>query len=135
MFKKTIKYTDYNGVERIEDFYFNLTRAELVEMDFSAEGGLEAYINKIIQAQNGKEIIGILKKLIAKSYGEKSLDGKYFTKSEELSNAFASTEAYDILFMELATNAEATAEFVNSVIPKSLRETIDKKGENELTAI
>lgn len=127
MFKKTIKYTDYNGVERVEDFYFNLTRAELIEMDFSAEGGLEAYINKIIQAQNGKEIIGILKALISKSYGEKSLDGKYFTKSEELSKAFASTEAYDILFMELATNAEAAADFVNSIIPKSLRETVENK--------
>ena len=135
MIKKTISYTDYNGVDRTEDFYFNLTRSELVEMDFSAEGGLEAYITKIVQAQDGKEIIGILKNLITKSYGEKSLDGKYFTKSEELSNAFASTEAYDILFMELATNAEAAAEFVNSVIPKSLRETIENKESKDLTIV
>lgn len=135
MYKKTIKYRDYNGVERTEDFYFNLTRAELIEMNFSAEGGLDAYITKIIQAQDGKEIIGILKTLISKSYGEKSLDGKYFNKSEEISKAFTSTEAYDILFMELATSADAISEFINSIIPGSLKEEIEKNKNNDLTVV
>jgi len=125
MLKKTIKYTDYNGNERTEDFYFNLTRTELVEMNFSAEGGLEAYITKIIQTQNGKEILAALKAIITKAYGEKSLDGKYFVKSPELSKAFSETEAFDILFMELATNAKAAADFVNSVISKSLNSTVE----------
>ncbi len=138
MLKKTIKYTDYNGVEREEDFYFNLTRTELVEMNFSAEGGLEAYITKIIQAQNGKEILAALKTLITKAYGEKSLDGKYFVKSPELSKAFSETEAFDILFMELATNAKAAADFVNSVISKSLNSTmedINSKADTDLALV
>lgn len=118
MYKKRIKYVDYNGTEREEDFYFNLTRSELTEMEFSSSGGLQNYIQKIIDAQNGKEIITVMKNLILKSYGVKSLDGKYFNKSEEISEAFSHTEAYDILFMELATDDKAAADFVNGIIPK-----------------
>lgn len=120
MFKKRIKYVDYNGNQREEDFYFNLTRTELTEMEFSSVGGLQNYIKKIIDAQSGQEIIAVMKDLIFKSYGEKSLDGKYFNKSKELSEAFSHTEAYDILFMELATDDKAAAEFVNGIIPKDL---------------
>lgn len=119
MFKKRIKYTDYNGNPREEDFYFNLTRTELTEMEFSSAGGLQNYIQKIIDAQSGQEIIAVMKDLIFKSYGEKSLDGKYFNKSKELSEAFSHTEAYDILFMELATDDKAASEFVNGIIPKA----------------
>lgn len=119
MFKKRIKYTDYNGNQREEDFYFNLTRTELTEMEFSSSGGLQNYIQKIIDAQNGQEIIAVMKDLIFKSYGEKSLDGKYFNKSKEISEAFSHTEAYDILFMELATDDKAAADFVNGIIPKA----------------
>lgn len=120
MFKKRIKYVDYNGNQREEDFYFNLTRTELTEMEFSSVGGLQNYIKKIIDAQSGQEIIAVMKDLIFKSYGEKSLDGKYFNKSKELSEAFSHTEAYNILFMELATDDKAAAEFVNGIIPKDL---------------
>lgn len=120
MFKKRIKYVDYNGNQREEDFYFNLTRTELTEMEFSSVGGLQNYIKKIIDAQSGQEIIAVMKDLIFKSYGEKSLDGKYFNKSKELSESFSHTEAYDILFMELATDDKAAAEFVNGIIPKDL---------------
>lgn len=119
MFKKRIKYTDYNGNQREEDFYFNLTRSELTEMEFSSAGGLQNYIQKIIDAQSGQEIIAVMKDLIFKSYGEKSLDGKYFNKSKEISEAFSHTEAYDILFMELATDDKAAADFVNGIIPKA----------------
>ena len=125
MFKKTIKYVDYNDVERTEDFYFNLTRIELIEMNVSAEGGLDAYINSIIQAQNGAEIVKVIKNLIFKAYGEKSLDGKYFNKSQEISERFSHTEAYDALFMELATNDKAAAEFINCIIPKQLKESVN----------
>lgn len=120
MFKKRIKYVDYNGNQREEDFYFNLTRTELTEMEFSSVGGLQNYIKKIIDAQSGQEIIAVMKDLIFKSYGEKSLDGKYFNKSKELSEAFSHTEAYDILFMELATDDKAASEFVNGIIPKDM---------------
>lgn len=117
MLKKTVTYTDYNGVERTEDFYFNLNKAELLEMEMSINGGLTAMIHKIIAAQDESTIFKVFKDLLLKSYGEKSLDGKRFVKSEELSAAFAQTEAYSQLFMELCSNAKAAAEFVNAVIP------------------
>ncbi len=117
MLKKTITYTDYNGVERTEDFYFNLSKAEIMEMELSVSGGLTEMINKIVATQDSPSIIKIFKDLVLKAYGEKSPDGKRFVKSEEISAAFSQTEAYSILFMELATNDEAAAKFVNGIIP------------------
>lgn len=123
MFKKTITYEDYNGVSRTEDFYFNLSRAEAAEMEMSIDGGLSERINKLIAAKDAPSIIKIFKDLILDSYGEKSPDGKRFIKIDEngrkLANNFAQTEAYSILFMELATNAEAAAEFVNCIAPSA----------------
>lgn len=118
MLKKTITYTDYNGNERTEDFYFNLTKAEIMEMEMSTNGGLAEMIKRIVAAQDAPAIIKIFKEIILKAYGEKSPDGKKFIKSEELSNSFAQTEAYSQLFMELATNADAAADFVNGITPK-----------------
>lgn len=117
MLKKTITYTDYNGVERSEDFYFNLSKAEIMEMEMSTAGGLTEMITKIVAAQDAPSIIKIFKDLVLKAYGEKSPDGKRFIKSEELSEAFSQTEAYSILFMELATNADEAAKFVNGIVP------------------
>lgn len=117
MLKKTITYTDYNGSERTEDFYFNLTKAEVVEMEMSTTGGLAEMIKKIVAAQDAPSIIAIFKKLILKAYGEKSPDGRRFIKSDEISNAFSQTEAYSQLFMELATDADKAAEFVNGITP------------------
>lgn len=117
MLKKTINYTDYDGNQRTEDFYFNLSKAEVAEMEMSTEGGLTKALEKIVAAQDGKRIIETFKELILKSYGEKSPDGKRFIKSQELREAFAQTEAFSDLFMELATDAEAAAAFVNGIIP------------------
>ena len=117
MLKKTITYTDYNGSERTEDFYFNLTKAEVVEMEMSTTGGLAEMIKKIVAAQDAPSIIAIFNKLILKAYGEKSPDGKRFIKADEISNAFSQTEAYSQLFMELATDADKAAEFVNGITP------------------
>ena len=117
MIKKSITYTDYNGVERKEDFYFNLTKAEIMEMEMSTAGGLAEMIQKIVAAQDAPAIIKIFKELVLKAYGEKSADGKRFIKSEEIATAFSQTEAYSILFMELATDAEAAAAFVNGIVP------------------
>lgn len=117
MLKKTITYIDYNDNERKEDFYFNLTQAEVIEMEMSTSGGLVEMINRIVAAQDAPAIISVFKKLILKAYGEKSPDGKRFIKSEEISEAFSQTEAYSQLFTELATNAEAATEFVNGIIP------------------
>ena len=117
MLKKTITYTDYNGVEKKEDFYFNLTKAEVVEMELTTTGGLAETITKIVDAKDIPAIVKIFKDLILKAYGEKSADGKRFVNSKELSEAFAQTEAYSELFMELATDADAAAKFVNGITP------------------
>lgn len=120
MLKKTITYNDYNGVERTEDFYFNLNEAELLEMEFGTTGGLTEMMNKIIASKDAPALIKIFKELVLKAYGEKSADGRQFNKSEERSIAFSQTAAYPIIFMELALNAEVAAEFVNGIIPKKL---------------
>lgn len=117
MLKKTITYVDYNEVERTEDFYFNLSRAEIMEMELSTTGGLSEMISRIVAAQDAPAIIKVFKELILKAYGEKSVDGKRFVKSKELSDAFAQTEAYSMLFMELSTDADAAAKFVNAIVP------------------
>lgn len=124
MLKKTITYTDYNDVTRTEDFYFNLSKAELMEMEMSTSGGLAEMIKKIVAAQDTPSIIKIFKELILKAYGEKSSDGKRIIKSEEISNAFAQTEAFSDLFMELATDADAASAFVNGIIPADMAKQV-----------
>lgn len=120
MLKKTITYTDYDGRERTEDFYFNLNKAELTEMELSVKGGLAAMINKIISAEDNPTLIKIFKDLILKAYGEKSLDGKRFIKSQELRDSFQQCEAYSVLFMELATDADAASNFIRGLVPESI---------------
>lgn len=117
MLKKTITYEDYDGNKRTEDFYFNLSKAEIMEMELSVSGGMTQTLNRIVAAQDGEKIIKTFKEIILKAYGEKSPDGKRFIKSEELSTAFSQTEAFSQLFMELATDADAAAKFVNGIIP------------------
>lgn len=121
MLKKTITYTDFNGTERTEDFYFNLTKAEIMEMELSIAGGLTEMINRIVAAQDGPSLVKMFKELVLKAHGEKSPDGKRFIKSAEISEAFSQTEAYSILFMELATDAEAAAKFVNGIVPADMQ--------------
>lgn len=125
MVKKTVTYTDYNGVERTEDFYFNLTEAEASEMELSVEGGLSNMLDGIIKAKNVPAVVKIFKDLLLRSYGEKSADGRRFIKSAELSTAFSQTEAYSILFMELGSDPEKAADFFNAIIPQSLRAKTD----------
>lgn len=120
MIKKTITYTDYNGTERTEDFYFNLSKAEIMEMELSTTGGLAEMIQNVVNAKDTPAIIKIFKDLIVKAYGVKSPDGKRFMKSDELAAAFVETEAYSELFMELATDADAAAKFVNGIVPANM---------------
>ena len=130
MVVKKIKYTDFNGVEREEEFMFNLTEAEITEMELTTDGGLSDSIKKIISAQNTPEIIKTFKMLLLKSYGEKSADGRRFIKSEELTEAFTQTNAYSQFFMELATDDKAAIAFVNGIIPDSMRERVAEDGSN-----
>lgn len=118
MVKKSITYTDYNGTERKEDFYFNLTKAEISEMELSEDGGMAEKIKSIVAAQKAPELIKIFKSLIQKSYGVKSQDGRRFIKNEDVLSEFTQTEAYSILFMELATDADAASAFINGIIPE-----------------
>ena len=124
MLKKNIKYTDYNGVEREETFLFHLSKAELMEMEMGTVGGLAEMIQSIVDSNNTPEIIKIFKEIILKAYGEKSLDGKRFTKVNDagvpLSIGFSQTEAYSELFMELATDADAAANFIKGIIPSDI---------------
>ena len=122
---KTIKYTDYNGVERKETHYFNYNKAEIAEMELSTAGGLSEMIKKITEAQDGPSIMKLFKDIILGSYGVKSPDGKQFIKSDELSKQFSQTEAYSELFMELVTNADAAAEFVSGLPNSASHYVID----------
>ncbi len=117
MFIKTINYTDYNGNKRSEDHYFNFTEAEALELEMSTNGGFSERIKRIIAAQDTATLVKIFKDLIKLSYGRKSLDGRKFEKSEEIFNEFKDTQAYSILFMELATDAKEATEFVNGIAP------------------
>ena len=130
MIKKSIKYVDFDGNERTETFYFNLTKAECMEMELSASGGLESTIQRIIESKDNKMIVDTFKDLILKAYGEKSPDGKYFYKSPEISAKFAATEAYSELFMELSSNAEEASRFFNGIIPQvpeEMKKAVEEK--------
>lgn len=120
MLKETITYTDYNGVERTEEFYFNLTKAEVMEMEMGTTGGLAEMIERIVAAKDAPSIIKIFKDFVLKAYGVKSADGKRFIKNDEVRDEFAQTEAYSQLFMKLATDADAAAAFVNGVMPADM---------------
>lgn len=121
MKKETMTYTDYNGVERTEDFYFNLSKAELMEMEMSTTGGLAEMIQRIVAAQDAPSIMKVFKDLILTAYGEKSADGKRFIKiapdGHRLADDFAQTEAYSQLFMKLATDPDEATAFINAIVP------------------
>lgn len=127
MLKKTITYKDFDDTERTEDFYFNLTKAEVLEMEMGTTGGLAKMLEKIVREQDNKRIVETFKGIVLKAYGEKSPDGKRFIKSAALSEEFAQTGAYSDLFMELASNAEAASSFVNGIIPQQLEDHLPAK--------
>ena len=120
MLKKLIKYTDYDGRERSENFYFYMSKAELMEMELGTVGGMQNLIQLIIDKQDIPKIMEAFKTIILKAYGEKSPDGRRFIKSKELSEAFSQTEAYSNLYMELITDADAAAVFINGIVPEDV---------------
>lgn len=117
MLKKTITYVDYNGVERTEDFYFNLNKAETLGYIIGFDGGIENFITKVIKEEDGEKLWNLWSDFILRCYGEKSSDGRRFIKSKELSDAFMQTEAYNNLMMELISDdGDKNAKFVNAVV-------------------
>lgn len=129
MLKKTIEFEDLNGNEVSEDFYFHMTKAELLELEMGTEGGFEQHLQNIIKSRKGADIIGEFKKIILMAYGEKSEDGRRFIKNQELRDDFSQTEAFSVLFMDLATNAGEAALFINGIVPAGLAEDMAKLAE------
>lgn len=142
MFKKTIKYEDFDGAIKTEDFWFNLTAAELIELQASlggnAKNGFENFIRRAVSSGDQGEIVRVFKTIVLKAYGEKVLDAQgkeRFIKTTQATEAFASTEAYSALFMELATDGKKAAEFITAIAPKNAQEAIrnnNKDTEKEL---
>lgn len=128
MLKKTITFTDYNGTERKEDFFFHLSKADILEWVSSTDGDytIDEYLKRIYKEHNGKKIMETFKDLIYRSYGEKSLDGRQFIRTEEVKRKFMETEAYSVLFTELVTDAKKAAAFFNGIIPPDLAKEISE---------
>lgn len=135
MLKKTITYIDYNDQKRTEDYWFHLTKSELIELDASNEGGLETTIRKIVKETDTKRIVELVKNLVLKSYGEKSADGKRFVKSKEAAEAFMQTEAYSQLFVDLISDPDQMTAFFKGIIPQDVREQADKMAKENPEAI
>ena len=129
MLKETITYIDFNDTERTEDFYFNLTRTELIRMEMSKNGSLTGLLTKIVKANDMPDIFEAMEMLILKAYGEKSTDGRFFNKSEEISNNFMNSPAYDKLFEKLTTDATYAYKFLMGLLPKELAEQAKKNPE------
>ncbi len=134
MLKITKTYEDWNGMERTEDFYFNLSEAEITELQIGTVGGFAETIEKIINAKEQSELIKIFKDLVLMSYGEKTADGRHFRKNDEVKNGFVDNPAYSIIFMELVSDAKKAAEFINGIMPKSIDKAELQKKTNELMA-
>lgn len=126
MLKETRTYVDFNGVERTEDFYFNLSKAELAEMELSNDGGLDKLIQKIVNAKDNKKVVEMFKEIILKAYGVKSDDGRRFIKSKELSKEFSETPVYSDMFIEFATDEEKASKFIDGIMPKDLKDQIEE---------
>lgn len=124
MLKETITYTDFNGVERTEEYNFHLTKAEILEMQYGKEGGLSAYLTRISQAMDGPKLVKEFKELLLKSYGVKSDDGKRFIKNDQIRDEFSQSEAYSIMFTRLATDTDYAVKFITGIIPADLADLV-----------
>lgn len=140
MLKKSITYTDYNGEQRTDECYFNLSKAELSEMYVSEKGGIDKFIEKIIEAQDSKKVWALFKDIVLSSYGEKSADGKYFIKKKtvegetiRLADQFEQTEAFSELMMELLSDENKSAEFISGLLPKELADEVTKQMDSKKT--
>ena len=135
MHKEVITYTDFDGNERTETFYFNLSKAEITEMELSVDGGLSESLKSVIEKRDIPKTVAVIKDLILKSFGIKSPDGKRFIKSAELSEEFSQTEAYSELFMKMLSDAEYAAKFMNSIIPADLAKAAEEYAKEHPDAV
>ena len=136
MLKRVIEYVDYDGNPRKEDFYFHLNKAEMIQwLTMSGDYTLDKVMMRLVRERNGRKIMEIIEDIIKRSYGEKSLDGRQFVKSEELTRSFMQTEAYSILFTELVTNGDKAAEFISGIFPKEVTDEIEEAIKNNPNGI
>lgn len=132
MLKKTITYTDYDGMERTEDFWFNLSKSELTKLDAELPGGVLGVLRKIIDKKDRKALVDFIETLILRSYGEKTLDGKRFAKTPEMAEEFMQTPAYDELFMSILSDTDSQTSFINGVIPQSMAKEIEQTDKKQV---
>ena len=132
MYKITETYTDYDDNQRTEDFYFNYSEAELTDLQFSVSGGLAGMIDKIIKTNDMPKLVELFRELIQKAYGEKSNDGRRFIKSTELTKEFTEPVAYSQIYMRLATDSKAAQEFINKVVPKSMKDKMQQANQQNV---
>ena len=126
MIKKTVTYTDYNGVERTESFYFHFSEAEILDMEMSTEGGFAERVRRIVDAKQQTELLKVIKQFVYDAYGVKSDDGKRFIKNDEVKTAFIESPAYSKIFMEMLGDDKIAAEFVNGVVPANMKDELAK---------
>lgn len=120
MYVKKIKYTDYDGNEREEKYYFHLNKAELMKMQFSVKGGFEAHLKRLLETKSEPEVMKIFEDFVDKTYGVKSVDGKTFIKNEQVLNEFKQSEAYSEFFMELISDKKAQLDFIKGIMPDAM---------------
>lgn len=132
MLKKTITYTDYDGMERTEDFWFNLSKTELTKLDAELPGGVLGVLRKIIDKKDRKALVDFIETLILRSYGEKTLDGKRFVKTPDMAEEFMQTPAYDELFMSILSDTDSQTSFINGVMPQSMVKEIEQTDKKQV---
>lgn len=129
MIKKNITYVDFDGEERTDAFYFNLSKAELMDIELDYNGNMSEAMNIMLEKRDMKGVLGLLSKLVRKAYGEKSGDGKRFLKNKELEDGFATTDAFSNLLIELVNDEKKLEAFVTGVIPADMRDEVEKRME------
>lgn len=132
MHKEPITYIDYNGTERTEEFYFNLTEQELIDMQLTTAGGYAETVKAIIDAKDQPALIAIFKELLHKAYGKKTPDGRRFDKSKEILDDFIHCPAYSKLYMRLVTDDKFAAKFISGLIPAELAEKVNAQKQLQL---
>ena len=121
MLKKTMTTVDFGGTKRTEDYYFNLTKAEIMEMQLTTDGGFTQMIQKVTDAQNQQELVHLFKAILCKSYGVLSQDGRKFIKNQAILDDFMATQAFSDLYMELLSDEKVAADFFNGVLPEDIK--------------
>lgn len=142
MLKKTIKYVDYNGVERTENLYFHVSKASVLTASNDVYGEIMKAANELqdrakllegmevseineenafdpnnqVIAESIRMVARLLDRLVDLSYGKRSEDGLKFVKSKEVLDEFKSSMVYDAFIEQMLANQEEMIEFINKLV-------------------